>query len=73
MNASTQVRRIMLICPDCSKKSPFPEAVLVPGTMLACPCCGTELTVSHDRDTPDGLPIWRLESPEPSDERRSGA
>jgi len=63
-------RQIMLACPDCSEKSPFAETLLVPGAILACPRCGAELTLSHDRDTPDDPPVWRLELPEPVDESR---
>ena len=58
-----------LTCPECSAESRFAAAVLVPGRKLPCPHCGIELTVSHDRDTPDGPPVWRLEPPEPEQPR----
>ena len=72
MKSPTQIQ-IILACPECSQNSPFPEAALVPGRKLACPHCGTELAVSHDRDTPDGPPIWRLEIPDFNDIRPVGA
>lgn len=71
--ASSIPVRFMLTCPECSKKSPFSEAVLVPGMPVACPRCGAELAVSHDRDTPDNPPVWRLEQPASLDEPRGRA
>lgn len=64
--------RLMLTCPDCATKSPFPVAALVPGRTVACPRCGSELDVSHDRDTPDGPPIWRLEIPDLAEDQARG-
>lgn len=69
MKAEVPVK-VPLRCPECEERSWFPVAELVPGRRLPCPHCGTELMVSHDRDTPDGPPVWRLETPEPADERR---
>lgn len=59
---------ILLECPECSEQSPYVEADLVAGLLLACPHCGAELVVTHDRDIPDDPPEWRLETPEAGDE-----
>lgn len=61
--------KISLTCPDCEQDSAFPESALVAGQALPCPHCGMELTLTHDRDTPDGPPIWRLEIPETGEDR----
>ena len=70
MSSPTQMQ--MLPCPECDGECLLPVAKLVAGALLACPHCGAELIVSHDRDTPDGPPIWRLEIPDLVEERPAG-
>ena len=64
---------ITLTCPDCSGESLLPATLLLAGRSLACPHCGIELTLSHDRDTPDGPPVWRLEVPDLTEDHAAGA
>lgn len=63
---------IALECPECSQESSYTEAELVPGEMVECLHCGAELVVSHDRDTPDDPPVWRLETPDAGEDRPLG-
>jgi hypothetical protein len=64
---------ITLECPECSQENAYAEAALVPGRLLECLHCGAELVVSHDRDTPDDPPVWRLETPDADEDRPQGA
>jgi DNA-directed RNA polymerase subunit RPC12/RpoP len=59
---------ILLACPECSEQNSYQEAELAAGLALVCQHCGVELVLTHDRDTPDGPPIWRLELPDAGDD-----
>jgi len=62
-----------LVCPECGEHNLFPHGILAAGKLVGCEHCGAELALSHNRESAEEPPVWRLESTLPDEnEKRAG-